>query len=383
MKFSSLFFLSLLVSPIAFAEESAMQPSIVEQANYSDNTDPKGYWIFGGVDSALINSDVHDGLVNGTTSSARVSLSQYQTDRIIHVGAGLGFVKYPGLNRRGSLATDFAYRIRYDRQWSYGPEAQLFLGSGDLWNSSTGFLTPFIGAGVAREISFRDNIVRVGARAMMDLTVKDATNFLGQLYFEMGFGWEENRSTAMARLDRGVYQAKLTAAEQKILALEQENQEFKRLAAQPAPKALDAIATTSSAPEKFPINTEVTYDLPAIKAIMFELSKNKLTKAEEKKVASLAKQLNAEKSKFRVLEIIGHADRTGSEEKNKKLSMLRAKTVAQTLKKYGWHGKTEIVGLGSSFPAEDGKIESNRRVDIRIEGAKDDFTVNSESSGHK
>ncbi|MFH2142396.1 MAG: OmpA family protein, partial [Bacteroidota bacterium] len=69
--------------------------------------------------------------------------------------------------------------------------------------------------------------------------------------------------------------------------------------------------------------------------------------------------------------VSGHADNTGSEVKNKELSVKRAKTVADYIKARGVESnRISYTGYGSSRPIEnnttyDGKA-LNRRVEIRI-----------------
>lgn len=103
--------------------------------------------------------------------------------------------------------------------------------------------------------------------------------------------------------------------------------------------------------------------------IFFEVDKSKLIPDSYDELNELADYLN--KNKNTLIEISGHTDNTGTEEKNKALSTARAKTVTDYLVSKGIEQlRISYKGYGSTKPVasnenEEGKLQ-NRRVEFII-----------------
>ena len=80
-------------------------------------------------------------------------------------------------------------------------------------------------------------------------------------------------------------------------------------------------------------------------------------------IAKLLKKLPAVN-----LEVQGHTDDTGKEEKNKKISEQRAQAVVKYLVKKGIDSeRLRAVGYGSDKPIADNKTKKGRKLNRRVE----------------
>ncbi|GAB3273331.1 hypothetical protein GCM10027347_45620 [Larkinella harenae] len=102
---------------------------------------------------------------------------------------------------------------------------------------------------------------------------------------------------------------------------------------------------------------------------LFDVDKANLKSANRDNITKLAETLK----KYEDTEVLieGHADNTGSEEHNLKLSERRAKTVANILQSAGVKGNRLIEkGYGESQPVADNESvagrQQNRRVEVAI-----------------
>jgi outer membrane protein OmpA-like peptidoglycan-associated protein len=103
--------------------------------------------------------------------------------------------------------------------------------------------------------------------------------------------------------------------------------------------------------------------------ILFDVDSYTLKPATEKQLTDFSKTLNKEEDTDVLVE--GHADATGSEEHNLKLSKQRADAVASFLEARGVKtSRVDEKGYGESQPVADNSTEAgrqkNRRVDIAI-----------------
>jgi len=100
--------------------------------------------------------------------------------------------------------------------------------------------------------------------------------------------------------------------------------------------------------------------------IFFEINKSELLPASQEELNKLVDYLL--KDKNALIEISGHTDNTGNEEKNKTLSGNRAKAVADYLISKGVDkNRISYKGYGSSKPIESNDTEDNRQKNRRVE----------------
>ena len=101
-------------------------------------------------------------------------------------------------------------------------------------------------------------------------------------------------------------------------------------------------------------------------SIYFALESSQISYANYERLAAIARALKMNpKAQIR---IVGHADKTGSEEYNEKLARQRAQSVADHLNRYYGidMGRMEVTGKGETDPLADGQNKINRRVDFEV-----------------
>lgn len=101
-------------------------------------------------------------------------------------------------------------------------------------------------------------------------------------------------------------------------------------------------------------------------SIYFALESSNISYANYERLAAVGRALKMNDDAQ--IRIVGHADKTGSEEYNEKLAVKRAQSVADHLNKY--YGidmsRMEVVGKGETDPLADGQNKINRRVDFEV-----------------
>ena len=102
------------------------------------------------------------------------------------------------------------------------------------------------------------------------------------------------------------------------------------------------------------------------KGIQFKSGSAKLTKSSYKTLNNIAKLMKKVESVN--LEVQGHTDDSGKEEKNKKISEQRAQAVVKYLIKKGIDSeRLRAVGYGSDKPIADNKTKKGRKLNRRVE----------------
>ena len=102
------------------------------------------------------------------------------------------------------------------------------------------------------------------------------------------------------------------------------------------------------------------------KGIQFKSGSAKLTKGSNKTLNNIAKLMK--KLPAVNLEVQGHTDDSGKEEKNKKISEQRAQAVVKYLVKKGIAAeRLRAVGYGSDMPIADNKTKKGRKLNRRVE----------------
>jgi len=112
------------------------------------------------------------------------------------------------------------------------------------------------------------------------------------------------------------------------------------------------------------------------KNIHFPVAKHQLSQGDAAYVADLAKALKKSEGLYSSVVITGHADISGSAEKNAQLSQERAEAVRAALIAAGNLDASKIKAVGSGATASSTIQASDRRVDIQVEGVSDSATLN-------
>ena len=99
---------------------------------------------------------------------------------------------------------------------------------------------------------------------------------------------------------------------------------------------------------------------------LFEFDSSELTSAGRNELSDLVKKLNGQ-SKIKNIEIVGHADSTGPDEYNMKLSERRANTVKGYLQKSLQAVAVTARGMGETAPIADNSTANGRRLNRRVE----------------
>jgi OOP family OmpA-OmpF porin len=101
--------------------------------------------------------------------------------------------------------------------------------------------------------------------------------------------------------------------------------------------------------------------------INFDFDKANVKKIYYKDIQKIALAIKSN-SKIKKIEVAGHTDNIGSKEYNKKLSLRRAKAVAELLIKFGVNPKMIVVkGCGEDYPLVPNTTSTNRALNRRVE----------------
>jgi outer membrane protein OmpA-like peptidoglycan-associated protein len=103
-----------------------------------------------------------------------------------------------------------------------------------------------------------------------------------------------------------------------------------------------------------------------LKSALFNSNSIKLDEATKKKLRTMAREIR--KMNYKTLVIEGHTDSSGNEDRNRKLSIERAKAVYTELLRNGIPAqKMKYMGFGSSVSIGDNKTPAGRAKNRRVE----------------
>lgn len=343
--------LSLLAIAAAVNAQTAMDRVTITQPEIGkwDINDPVGTWPFfgAGLGYADHNETVRS---EGMPTTVRMIGSYYMENRLWVFDLGMGFNNHflvqagSGSDDILSAGLELSGRYRLAQGWQIGPAWTTIVGT-DRYNSVNNMNTSFFGVQGLKEFTYKSEyLVRVGGRLLTDIDVKGEN--LNMAMFEIAVGFVPS-STVIADSD-DVWE------EDEILAEE-----------------LDA------APE---INTKplppLVVKLEQLRMAQFMLNEAKLARADEARLVKFAKVLKNNSHLFSSIEVVGHADPTGPESLNSRLSLERAQVVAETLKSAGLsEKKIEVFGRGALQPLSDSlepsALSISRRTEIQFRGVTD------------
>ncbi len=106
--------------------------------------------------------------------------------------------------------------------------------------------------------------------------------------------------------------------------------------------------------------------IKALYTVHFQYRSTKLLPEDQKKLQKVAHYLQTH---YYLVEIQGHTDSKGSEKYNQKISLKRAREVAEKLIQLGVDKKTikKVIGYGESKPIATNKTDEGRRKNRRVE----------------
>ena len=321
----------------AFAYTTRTTTDSVVSSNQNPS-DPQGLWLFAGTQLGYLNYDTstlngHQGRQLGIEGGV-----SYFTENKKWVHQALLGFNNSYQNRNDSSFTTFSLSLganyRFAHRWHAGPTMTNFFGSGNKFESSSNALTTMLGGAIYRDFSWQKQVIRLGAKAMVDMNIPGQTATLYMLQAQMGFGTKKIR-VASRRLQR-------------------------------TPNYV-------AAPEK---KEEPTPKLIGIKNINFDSYKTQLNQLDQARLQRLGQVLAKNNDIFRTVRIEGHADFTGPYPLNEKISFKRAESARNALVNAGLDAAmVKIIGKSEVEPLDPNQNEfakaRNRRVEIHFEGVKD------------
>jgi outer membrane protein OmpA-like peptidoglycan-associated protein len=307
--------MGLLVLTGALASAATPSVSVVKLKSFQAAENPSGWWVFAGGNVGVINSDVQDGFNNGNIAGFRGQLSSYSDEYIFGLGANVDSIRLDAVNERFStLSLEASAKYRLPERFSFGPELLAYLNQGEKLGDNN-YLTPYFGASLYKDFPYEQNIIRLGAKALVDVTISEKTQTNFQILVEMGFGsGNTGASKPVAEIKKTITQEELKIAELK-----------------------------------------------------FDSASSVLSSQERQKLKNLSKVLGQNKNLFKSVRLVGHADKRPFSKSNLKLSKDRAQTVAESLKL----NAEQIEGAGTAYPISNSDLSKNRRVEIMAKEISD------------
>lgn len=274
-------------------------------------------------------------------------------------------------------------RYQWSNRWQAGLVGNTFFDKGTAYGANQSDMQ-FAGLHVIKEVGLRNgSLMRFGARAMQDLNVNTQEVYLAM--FDFQFGWNPERSRRMAAAE-GTAEIADTSTEFSDMSMD--------TATDPTPATTFSNDSVNS-PTSDVMNPSTDVGAGVTAGIMstpslavhevqgdtafitFESGSSDLDDEQRAKVEELANVLADSRDLFDSIEVVGHADRTGSEDYNIVLSTQRAQAVADVLEEQGlMEDDIFVSGRGSSEPqmmgaaAEDSG--ANRRVELILTGVTDE-----------
>ena len=292
----------------------------------------------GNVDKSNIDlSPSLDAEKSGTAFGIYGFYSSYAKRYVYDIGLGFRSdqMKKSGTSVYTSAASFKAsYRYRLTHQWSLGPELLYLVGDDVSFSDTTDSSlvskessSTFLGLSLMYDLyqknQKKNNITRLGFRYFQDISIDQRKVSYLQLVFE--YTWPPRRA-------------------QKILGVE---------------KAAALSVNLDNA------------------NLGFVTGSSELTKKSTESLDRLANLLLSQNDVWEFLDIEGHTDKTGENDKNKQLSWDRAESVKQYLVSKGVsENKLDIAGYGSDKPLLDEEsvqaYKKNRRVELKVVVRKTD-----------
>lgn len=335
---------------LPFSAALAQEPNTSKLQITSDpNAVVTGIKPFIGLDLGYTNySDKAD--IEGIPSSAKI-LGSYYLDLaplVLDAGLGLHQQKFhqsavPERNVSGT-ALELAARYRFANNWQVGGVENTLFNRGASYTATQADVQ-LGGLQVLKQFTVnKDWIARVGGRLMTGINTDTRMNMA---LIDLQLGWNPSaeahtqiQEAKVNNLARPVVQAAPTSALKDILARER---------------------------------------MLAKNFLHFAPNQAQVSMLDSKRLTALAQKLKGT-NLFSSIEVIGHTDKTGLEQKNLPLSQRRSEAVATALKKAGLPvAQLHTQGVGSVQPLIETNVKAkmavNRRVELRFVDVKDEASL--------
>jgi outer membrane protein OmpA-like peptidoglycan-associated protein len=336
---------------------------------YGDEREPprSELWIFAGAQGGL--SDLsgttapEDGK-SGWNLGFKGVLSKYTPDWVFDLGVGWFHdqqtVSSPNssikVSTNGAFA-DLSARYRLSPHWQIGPSVPLLFGPdvGFSDDATSQSMAVFAGARVDYDFLLKDNIVRLGAQAVTDITIDKRQVSWFQIDFQFGFPTSSHREAEPAPAPVPV------ETPEPVVNL-------------PVPP-IETPPKETIFPAKIIAPAEVAITLNDV-FFHFDTDSAKLHAPAVKRLKKLGYYLLKNNDAWAKIRVDGHTDLRGTAAHNTKLSQRRAQSVANELVKNGVpKNKIKATGYGPTRPVDPAHnhvaYAKNRRVEVILEGVTD------------
>lgn len=320
-----------------FAQSANTSTATLGAASTVTAENPKGLVPMIGIGAGYMDRN-EDTNSEGVPSNAKILGSYYffETPAVADLGVGMMNQNFSRSEQDGNITgavLEAAARYKFNNKLQVGAVANSFMDNSDRYGSSDSQHTLFGGVQVARDFALNSNtLLRVGGRLMTDLNISGETVNVGML--DVALGWVPSRQSSTAQTT-----------------------------------AVPARATAATP------NPEVTH-LVKSEELTYGVDQAQLPVQRAQSLQSLSKMLAENPELFERVEVVGHADQTGTEQHNLTLSQNRADGVASTLARAGLQKeKMATFAKGEEEPLIDSlqpeALQQNRRVELRFFGVKD------------
>lgn len=321
-------------------------------------TGPAEGWLpYLGANAGYTRSDVGPNLQEGMPASVKLIGSFYpeSVDGVFDIGYGLANQQLTKFQAAHGAVTgadlELAARYKFESRWQAGVVYNTLFDQGPSYGAEQAD-AQFAGVQVLKEFDIGSQgwLGRVGGRVMTDVNVPGQT--VNMAFVDFQIGW--NPSSRM--------------------------QTTRTVAAIPAPRPVFRPAPRPVVHHPVPravlpsLMAEIG-DRPGI--AHFPLMVDKVQPMDSRRVRKLAKVLERRTDLYDHVEVIGHADPTGPESLNQKLSERRALHVRELLVANGWpKNRVAAFGEGERDPLVISKnapnFGDNRRVEIEFKGVRNE-----------
>jgi outer membrane protein OmpA-like peptidoglycan-associated protein len=329
--------------------------------------EPSGFTPYLGIGGGYTqyHKDIH---VEGLPSSLKFLGSYYTENKnyVFDVGVGVmnqTFSQRSALKRTIADTTlEIAARYRWaTSNWEAGLVEATFFNEGKYYSANQAD-AQFAGLQVLKGFNLTKHILaRAGGRIMTDLNVNERA--VNMAMIDLQLGWAANKGDTLA----------IATPSKTVTATETTTVVFP-----PTAEAATRPASTERRvvfPQPYEKLSERTYrELMNTNTLaQFDVNSAKLSNLTQKDIAKLSAILAKNSDLFEKVEIVGHADSSGTDEHNMELSKKRAEAVANVFMANGLNADHLVItGEGSSSQSNlQSQTPNKRRVEIRFIDVKD------------
>jgi len=297
----------------------------------TEGAQDKGFSLYGGLGAGMIAPN-SDAAIEGAGGSVKLVGSFLNQSMKWAFDLGLGVATHKFSDGKAAATSSNGGIGELAARYRFAPKWQLGMNWNTMFNQGTGYAAnqgdaQFLGVQVLREMKFFGNYKgRLGGRVMTDANVSSANALMAMLDLHMTFG-------------------------------------------------KDAAAPSEPMVSETRIAPAVVEQKSDVKLVIsrFEINSDKMSATDLQRVKKFAETLSQMGNKIEKIEVSGHADETGPEALNQKLSNRRAQAIARALEAAGVpRSKLLISGAGSQNPAVVGKTKAdyskNRRTELKLIG---------------